>query len=171
MENGPETIVSWFTSVFGENPSWDLLLLMTLVGLILALAFWGRAKIMAVVIASYVAITFMSVTSIVDWLQGALNIPDNIWGPAGIVLVITGAMFAIVQYSFGHLIRKEDSQFAKSVILAVSVVGMLAAFVFTQLPGELLQGFSPITMTILVGDLAIAVWVLAPILLVGLTED
>jgi len=171
MENDPGTIVSWFTSVFGENPSWDLLLLMAIVGLVLALAFWGRAKIMTVVIASYMTVAILSVTPLAGWLQNTLNIPNNIWGPAGIVLVVTGVMFAVVQYSLGSLLRKEDGPFAKGVILAVAVVGMLAAFMFTLLPGELLQGFSPITLTVLVGDITFGIWALVPMLMIGLTED
>jgi uncharacterized protein YqhQ len=123
------------------------------------------------VIASYIAVGLLTTTPLLPWIQGALSLPDTIWAPAGIVLAVTGAMFAIAQYSLGDLLHGENSQFAKSVILAVSVVGMLASFLFTLLPAYILNGFSPITMTILVGDIVIGAWLVAPIVMIGLTED
>ena len=171
MENAPETIVSWLTSVFGENPSWDLLLLMVVVGLILALAFWGRAKIVAVVLASYGAIVLMSMTGVNEWVHASMGIPENIWGTAGVLLVTVGVMFALVQYSFGGVLKGESSQFAKSVILAVSAVGLLASYWFSTVSGDILSGFSPLSFSILGSNVAVFAWVFAPLVLIGLTDD
>lgn len=171
MENAPETILNWLTSIFGENPSWDLLLLMILIGLILALSFWGRARIVAVIVASYSAIVFMGMTGVGSWVHLSLGVPENVWGTAGVLIVIVGVMFALVQYSLGYMIKGESSQFAKSVILAISAVGLLASYWFSTVSQDVLSGFSPLSFSILGSNVAVFVWIFAPLVLIGLTED
>lgn len=171
MENGPEKIVTWLASIFGENPSWDLLLLMAIVGVVLALSFWGRSKIISVIVASYIAMVLLSVTPLLGWMQNALNVSDSLVGIAISCVIIVAAMFAVVEYGIGSILSGEDGDFAKSVILAVSSVGMLTSFMFSIVTNGELSGFSPITITLFVGDITFGAWILAPMLMIRLSDS
>ena len=167
----PAIAVGWFTTVFGENPSWDFLLLIIGVGLVVLIAFWGRHILSSVMVAGYMTVAAFSMTDISAWLFEGARIPFTAWGAGITIVAIVAILFSIVNYSLGDLFADDQGQFASSIVLAASIVGMMIALMFNVLPADVVSSFSPITHTVFTGGAALVIWFLAPIIIVGATRD
>ena len=163
----PQILVGWMASLFGDNPSWDILLLLGAAVVVVLLGFWGRARITAVTIASYMAIALLATTPTFDWAFSSLSIPITVTGIAGVFLAVTAALFFVVNYCLGELFDEDDGYLASSMVLAVATVGMALSYALTILPVESLGGFSPAILALLTGTGARILWILAPMVVIG----
>lgn len=167
----PQILVGWVQSLFGDNPSWDVLLVLGMALVVVLLGFWGRARIIAVTIASYMAIVLLATTPIFDWAFSSFGIPITVIGITGVFLVLTAVLFFIVNFSLGELLDEDDGYLASSMVLATATVGMSLSYAMTILPIESLGGFSPAILALMTGTGARILWVLAPMVVIGATKD
>ena len=167
----PQVAVNWFTAVFGQNPSWDILLLVVAVGLVVLIAFWGRHILSSVMVASYMTIAIFFMTDIGTWLFESAGIPFTAWGAGITIVALVAIIFSIVNYALGDLFADDPGQFASSLVLALAIVGMMVAFLLRVLPLDIASNFSPLTQSLFTGGAALVVWFFAPLIIVGATRD
>lgn len=167
----PTILWNGITSVLGDNPSWDVLLYIVVIGFAVIAGVWGRAKLIGVLLASYIAVALLSLTGISDWFHNSMGVPATVWGYVGVLIGVVAVFFAIVTYGLGDILDDETGSLTTSVVLALSVIGLLTAFLFTQLDIETVNGFSSFTQAVFATGAGRAVWIIIPIIIVGATRD
>ncbi|HBU27569.1 TPA: hypothetical protein DEB00_00440 [Candidatus Uhrbacteria bacterium] len=167
----PTTVLTWATSVFGEHPSWDVLLATLLIGAGFMVALWGRGRVIAFVIACYGVVVLVRVSSATDWIKSTLHIPTSIPGSVGVLAGFIGIFFVLVWYGLGDALDEGRGSMAGSVLISMATCGLLTAVLFPQLTPEVINGFSVGTQTLFTSPLGLVAWVIAPILLIGATRD
>jgi len=165
------TALAWGLSIFGEHPSWDVLLTALLVGLAFFVGMWGRGKTLAFVIAGYVVVGIVSVSAALAWIHGTFGIPTSIPGRIGVIAGLAGIVFAIVQYGIGDTLEEERGSRAASVFVSASALGMLTVILFQQFNAETVSGFSVFMQSLFMSPLGTILWIVAPIFCIGVTRD
>lgn len=165
------TVGTWFSGIVGENPSWDLILILVVVLAVVLLAFLGRARLVALAVAAYMSIGLVAATSVLDWAFNATQGFSVLWTIVGSLAVATVLFYLLVQYGLSDLLQDDEGYFASSVILGIAVVGMLISYAFTLLPVDVVVSYSPLLVTVLTGTVAGVLWMLAPIIVIGVTRD
>lgn len=167
----PTVLINWVTSIFGEHPSWDVLLYILLIGLAVVAGVWGRARLISVLVASYIVVALLSLTGVGDWFHNSIGVPSTVWGQAGVIIGLVAIFFAIVNYGLGDILDDETGSLTTSVVLALSILGLLTTFLFTQFDTDTVNGFSSFSQEVFASGTGLTVWIIAPIIIVGATRD
>lgn len=167
----PTLLLALVENVFGENPSWDVLLYVGLIGLAGISGLAGRARLVSTVVASYIAVGLLGMTGTYDWIVSTFNIPATVWGIAGAVVGVIAVLFALVNHGLGNILDEDEGTMATSVVLAFSTLGLLMALVFTKLDADTLAGFSNVTRALFASPAGLVSWMFAPLIIVAATRD
>ena len=167
----PTLLLALVENVFGENPSWDVLLYVVLFGLSGVAGLAGRARLVATLVAGYIAVGLLGMTGAYDWVVSTFNVPSTVWGIAGVVVGVVAVLFALVNHGLGGILDEDEGTMATSVVLALSTCGLLTLLVFTKLDPNTLAGFSNFTRALFASPVGLVSWMLAPLVIVAATRD
>ncbi len=167
----PQLLVTFFSDLVGSNPSGDILLLIAGAVIVVLLGFWGRAKLISVAIAAYAAIAILSTTFLFDWIFGSLGVAFTTTAVVIVVLIVAAVLYFMIHYGLGGILSEDRGFIASSIILAISIVGMVFMYSLTILPADVLSGFSNALQVAFTGSVSRVIWFLAPIIVIGATRD
>jgi hypothetical protein len=139
--------------------------------IVVLLGFWGRAKLVSVAIATYAAIAILSTTFLFDWIFGSLGVAFSTAAVVITVLLVTALLYFMIHYGLGNILSEDRGFIASSIILAITIVGMVFMYSLTILPPDILSGFSNALQTVFTGSVSRVLWFLAPIIVIGATKD
>ena len=153
-------------SAFLSNPTWDVLLVMVLVGGTLFWAFLaGRRKIVSTIMVTYVALAIFPAIP-VSRFTALLGLRDPLAGTIGIFLVL----FLVMVWLLG---ARRARPFARGAawwqvfFLSMAQTGLLAHTILSLLPPAQIALLSPLTRRVFVGPTVHLWWLIVPVLLLA----
>ena len=151
--------------------SWEIMLLLFLVGggFLLGLLL-GRNRIFGLLLSSYISFAIMSVIPFRKFLPNLFDREEDFVILIVIFLVLIGLIYFLLSRSIlKTAIRKKGSRsIIQSFFLSLFLIGIIVSVVFSFFPKNLISQFSPIVLKIFNTALARILWLVIPLIFVGL---
>lgn len=151
-------------SLFGTVPTWDVLLVFFFLasGFFYGL-FFGRARLLALVVGVYVGITFREAISLFDITKDSITI-----SAIQISAFILGACAAyfIIYSSFLRGRRLGDERWWQIFLLSFLMMGLVASTIVRLLPTDMQSIFTEAIRQIFISNEAYTIWLALPLLAV-----
>lgn len=150
---------------------WELILSLFLfgIGVLFALVF-GKGRIFALLLGSYISFALMSVVPFKKLFPVFFKQKENFV----ILIVLFLVLIFLIYFIFCHSILKSSIKkgtgkfIIQSLFLSWLFIGIVMSVVFSFFPDDLISQFSPIVLKIFNTSLARILWLVAPLIFIGI---
>ncbi|MDD5726743.1 MAG: hypothetical protein PHC53_05080 [Patescibacteria group bacterium] len=167
-----DQIASFLAGINWAAPSWDLFIfLFFIVGSLLYGFSLGRDRIIVILVSVYMALAVVGNAPIINQLNVAFNINDNIVLRISFFLSIFVVLFFLLSRS--ALLKTIGESSASGawwqvILFSILQVGLLISITMSFLPSEMLQSFSQFTRDFFISDIGKSCWLILPIVVMAL---
>jgi len=166
-------IVSFLQSLNWAQPSWDLILVMFFAIATLIYGFSvGRERIVAILVSIYVTMAIVSYAPYITNTVTEIKIGNMFAFQITTFVSLFALLFFFLSQSalLKHVGSASHGGIIQSMIFSVLHVGLLTSVILSYLPDSAMQVFSNPIKTVFVTDIAKAIWVTAPIVVMALVR-
>ena len=154
-------------------PTWDLFIVLVIGIAVLVYGFTlGRDKIMALMVSIYIS---LALTSYSPLLEVATKAGINIFNVFVVRLVLFWGLFILLSILFSKSILNEALEkrgpWWHLFLFNLLHVGLLMSITLSFFPVESLNSLSIVTKQVFISDVAVAFWLLAPIVFLGILRS
>ena len=150
--------------------SWELVILLFLIGggFLLGLLF-GRNRVFLLLLSSYISFALMTVIPFKKISPGLFNTEENFVVLIVIFLVLIGIIYFFLSRSLRKSLKRTANKSIFQVLfLSIFFIGIVLCVVFMFFPKDLIKAFSPITLEIFNTSTARILWLVIPIIFIGI---
>ena len=167
-----EIAVEALTNVNWLNPSWDLFIVLFFIvaSLIYGISL-GRDRIIVILVAIYMSLAIVNYIPFLSTFNANISVNDAFALRVSVFLGIFIILFFFLAHSalirtLGH--GATQGKLWQVMIFSFLHVGLLISVTLSFFPTELADVLSPLTQMFFVSDIARAVWVLLPVMVMAL---
>jgi len=150
--------------------SWELVILLFLIGggFLLGLLL-GRNRIFLLLLGSYISFALMSVIPFKKLFPNFFENEENFVVTIVSYLVLIGIVYFLLSRSLRKSLRKAANKSIFQVFfLSVFFIGVVLSVVFLFFPKDLIKAFSPIILKIFNTSTARILWLVIPLIFIGI---
>jgi len=167
-----DQVVSFLTNINWASPSWDLFIfLFFIVGSLLYGFSLGRDRIIVILVSVYMALAVVGNAPIINQLNLAFNINDNIVLRISFFLSVFVVLFFLLSRSALLKTIGENSSAGawwQVIVFSILQVGLLISITMSFLPVDMLRSFSQFTRDFFISDIGKSCWLILPIVVMAL---
>lgn len=155
-------------SLFSTVPTWDVLLIFFFLasGFFYGL-FFGRARLLGLVVGVYIGITFREAVSFFDITKDTVTISAI---QISAFMLGACAAYVIIYASFLRGRRLGDERWWQIFLLSFLMMGLVASTIVRLLPTDMQHIFTEAIRQIFISNEAYTIWLALPLLAVLLTS-
>lgn len=151
--------------------TWELVLVLILIGggFLLSLLL-GRNRIFVLLLGSYISFALMSVIPFTKAAPSLFDREEDFVISIVIFLVLIGLIYFLLSRSIlKTAIRKKGKRsIIQGFFLGLFLIGIIFSVIFSFFPKDLESAFSPIIKSVFDTSLARTIWLVVPLIFVGL---
>jgi hypothetical protein len=160
------------TNVNWLQPSWDLfIVLFFIVASFIYGISLGRDRIIVILVAIYMALAIVNYIPFITAFNASVSVNDAFALRVSVFLGVFILLFFFLSHSalirnLGH--RESQGGLIQVMIFSFLHVGLLISVTLSFFPIDLANVLSPLTQSIFVSDVAKAVWVILPVVMMAI---